>query len=445
MSRTGSVDVVVVDDEKEMALVLRDLLEAEGIRAEATTDPRQALLRVREGKARVVLSDVNMPGMSGLDLVRETRRVDNSVPVLLITAFATLEAAMEAVRAGAYHYLTKPVQADDLLLWVRRALDEVRVRSELADLKGSDESLHSLNHSMQKILSQVPRLAQLSGTVLVSGESGTGKERVARALHFRSHRADKPFVPVNCGAIPENLIESELFGHEEGAFTGAVRTQEGLFEVAGQGTLFLDEIGELPLSMQAKLLRVLQEGRFRRIGSRKELEFGARVVAATNRDLAEEVRGGRFREDLYYRLNVIPVQLPPLRERTEDVLPLAQRFLERQSQRAGLPPRRLAKEAQGLLLSHPWPGNIRELGNAMERVVAFADHEILQPEDFSFLPVESARLVGQNPLETDWPTLEELEKRYVGKVMEKTAGQRAKACEILGIDPKTLYRKLREP
>ena len=444
MSRTGTVDVVVVDDEKEMALVLRDLLEAEGIRAEATTDPREALLRVREGKARVILSDVNMPGMNGMDLVRETRRVDNSVPVLLITAFATLEAAMEAVRAGAYHYLTKPVQADDLLLWVRRALEDVRVRTELAGLKGADESLHSLNPSMQRILSQVPRLAQLSGTVLVSGESGTGKERISRSLHFLSHRAEKPFVPLNCGAIPENLIESELFGHEEGSFTGAVRAHEGLFEVAGEGTLFLDEIGELPLQMQAKLLRVLQEGTFRRIGSRKELAFKARVVVATNRDLAEEVRSGRFREDLFYRLNVIPIHLPPLRERVEDIMPLVQRFLERHCQRAGLSVRRLSKEAQALLLSHPWPGNIRELGNAIERVIAFGDTEILQAEDFAFLRDESARLGGDDPLEAEWPTLETLERRYLDKVMRRTGGHRGRACEILGIDPKTLYRKLRE-
>jgi two-component system, NtrC family, response regulator HydG len=351
---------------------------------------------------------------------------------------------MEAVRAGAYHYLTKPVQADDLLLWVRRALEDVRMRFELAGLKGADESLHSLNAAMQKVLAQVPRLAQLSGTVMVTGESGTGKERVARALHFLSHRAEKPFVPINCGAIPENLIESELFGHEEGAFTGAVRSREGLFEVAGEGTLFLDEIGELPLSMQAKLLRVLQEGKFRRVGSRKELEFNARVVVATNRDLTEEVRSGRFREDLFYRFNVIPVHLPPLRDRAEDIVPLAQRLLDKHCQRAGLPTRRLSKEAQALLLAHRWPGNIRELGNAMERVVAFADADILQPGDFDFLRSESARIEGTDPMLDDWPSLEELEHRYVEKVMRRTGGHRGKTCEILGIDPKTLYRKLRE-
>jgi len=444
MARSAMLDVAVVDDEKEMALALCDLLAAEGIRAEAFTDAREVLLRVREGKVRVVLSDVNMPGMTGMELVRELRRVDNSLPALLITAFASMDDAMEAVRAGAYHYLTKPVQADDLLLWVRRALEDVRVRSELAGLKGADESLHSLNAVMQKVLAQVPRLAQLSGTVMVTGESGTGKERIARALHFLSHRNEKPFVPINCGAIPENLIESELFGHEEGAFTGAVRTQEGLFEVAGEGTLFLDEIGELPVSMQAKLLRVLQEGRFRRIGSRKELEFKARVVVATNRDLTEEVRLGRFREDLFYRFNVIPIHLPPLRDRAEDIVPLAQRLLDKHCQRAGLPTRRLSKEAQTLLLAHRWPGNIRELGNAMERVVAFADADILQPEDFNFLRSESARIEGSDPLHDDWPSLEELEHRYVEKVMKKTGGHRGKTCEILGIDPKTLYRKLRE-
>ncbi|HNY31420.1 MAG TPA: sigma-54 dependent transcriptional regulator [Fibrobacteria bacterium] len=444
MSRSGTVDIVVVDDEKEMALALRDLLQAEGFRADATTDPHEALLRVREGKVRVILSDVNMPGMNGMDLVRETRRVDNSVPVLLVTAFATMDAAMEAVRAGAYHYLTKPVQIDDLLLWVRRALEEVRLRSELAGLKGADESLNSLNPAMQKVLGQVPRLAQLSSTVLVTGESGTGKERVSRALHFLSHRAEMPFVPLNCGAIPENLIESELFGHEEGAFTGAVRTQEGLLQVAGEGTLFLDEIGELPLLMQTKLLRVLQEGRFRRIGSRKELELKARVVVATNRDLAEEVRSGRFREDLYYRLKVIPIHLPPLRERMEDLIPLANRILDRHCQRAGIPGRRLSKEAQVLLLAYRWPGNIRELGNAMERAMAFSDRDILQPEDFAFLKEESASLAGEDPLESDWPTLEELERRYVEKVLSRTGGHRSRACEILGIDPKTLYRKLRE-
>jgi DNA-binding NtrC family response regulator len=444
MSRIPTYDVVVVDDILEMAEAIRDLLEAEGIKAEAVSDPRQALGRARDGKARIILSDVNMPGMTGLELVREIRRADNSVPVLLITAFARLEDAMEAVRAGAYHYLTKPVRDEDLLLWVRRALEEVRIRQELAGLQGQDEALRSLNPPMQRMLAQIPRLAQLSGTVLVTGESGTGKERVARALHFLSHRSGKPFVPVNCGAIPETLIESELFGHEEGSFTGAHRAREGLFEIAGEGTLFLDEIGELPLLMQAKLLRVLQEGRFRRVGSAVEREFGARVVAATNRDLAAEVREGRFREDLFYRLNVIPLQLPPLRERVEDIVPLAQRFLERHSQRAGHPARKLSREARELLERHLWPGNIRELGNAMERVVAFAETEIVDSADLSFLVAGRAQRDGDSPLQADWPTLDELERRYIDRVLRMTGGHRARACEILGVDPKTLYRKLQK-
>ena len=442
MSRIPTYDVVVVDDVLEMAEALRDLLEAEGLKAEALSDPRVALGRARDGRARMIVSDVNMPGMTGLDLVREMRRVDNSVPVVLITAFATLEDAMEAVRAGAYHYLTKPLRDDDLLLYVRRALDEVRIRQELAGLQGQDEAMRSHNPPMQKLLSQVPRLAQLSGTVLVTGESGTGKERVARALHFLSHRAGKPFVPVNCGAIPDTLIESELFGHEEGAFTGANRAREGLFEISGEGTLFLDEIGELPLLMQAKLLRVLQEGRFRRVGSASEKVFGARVVAATNRDLLQEVQKGTFREDLYYRLNVIPLQLPPLRERVEDIIPLAQRFLERHGHRAGHPARKLSKLAREILERHSWPGNIRELGNAMERVVAFAETESVEPEDLAFLAAGQARRSGENPLHVDWPRLDELERRYIERVLRMTGGHRGRACEILGVDPKTLYRKL---
>lgn len=442
MSRIPTYDVVVVDDVIEMAEAVRDLLVAEGFKAEAVSDPKVALGRARDGRARMIVSDVNMPGMTGLDLVREMRRMDNSVPVLLVTAFATLEDAMEAVRAGAYHYITKPLRDEDLLLWVRRAVEEVRMRQELAGLQGQDESLQSHNPAMQRILAQIPRLAQLSGTMLVTGESGTGKERVARSLHFLSHRAEKPFVPVNCGAIPESLIEAELFGHEEGAFTGANRTREGLFEIASEGTLFLDEIGELPLLMQAKLLRVLQEGRFRRVGSSVERVFAARVVAATNRDLAQEVRRGGFREDLYYRLNVIPIHLPPLRERVEDIVPLAQRFLERHSQRAGHPARKLSKASRDFLERHAWPGNIRELGNAMERVVAFAETDLIEPSDLDFLVVGQAKLSGENPLHVDWPTLEELEHRYIERVLRMTGGHRGRSCEILGVDPKTLYRKL---
>ncbi|MCB9496293.1 MAG: sigma-54-dependent Fis family transcriptional regulator [Fibrobacteria bacterium] len=444
MSRIAIHDVVVVDDILEMAEALRDLLQAEGISAEAVNDPTVALARARDGKARVILSDVNMPVMTGLELVREIRRADNSVPVLLITAFARLEDAMDAVRAGAYHYLTKPVRDEDLLLWVRRALEEVRMRQELAGLQGQDETLRSHNARMQRMLSQIPRLAQLSGTVLVTGESGTGKERVARSLHFLSHRAEKPFVPVNCGAIPENLIESELFGHEEGAFTGAMRNREGLLRVAGEGTLFLDEIGELPLLMQAKLLRVLQEGTYRPVGAGREKAFEARVVAATNRDLAEEVRRGRFREDLFYRLNVIPLHLPPLRERPEDIVPLAQRFLDRHSRRAGGEVRKLSRDSRDLLERHPWPGNIRELANAMERVVAFAESVTIEPWDLEFLAQGQARLAGENPLTMDWPSLEELERRYIDRVLRRTGGHRGRACEILGMDPKTLYRKLQK-
>jgi len=439
------LDVLVVDDEREMASALAELLNGEGIRSSFVTEPAKALEEIRARKARVLLTDLNMPGLTGMDLVRTLHKEKIEVPVLLLTAFGSVQGAEEAVREGAFHYLTKPINAVDLLLWIRRALEDVRLREELSQLRASqasDADLHSHDPKVQKIYQQIPRLAQLSGTILVTGESGAGKERIALALHTLSHRREHPFVPINSSAIPEQLLESELFGHEEGAFTGAAKARQGLFETAGEGTLFLDEIGELPLSMQAKLLRVLQDGSFRRVGSNRQLSLKARIVAATNRDLREEVRHGRFREDLYWRLCVIPLELPSLRERKADIIPLSVRLLEAHCKKAGFESKRLSQQAQELLLSYPWPGNIRELGNSMERAVAFSDAEMLEPEDFSFLLAAQSL---SSPSE-EWTSLEEVERRYIAKVLEHTGGHRTKACSILGIDPKTLYRKLqRDP
>jgi len=441
--RSSMLDVLVVDDEPEMASALAELLQQEGMACDYVTDPVLALERARKRTCRVLLSDLNMPKLTGLDLVRTLKNERLEIPLLLLTAFGSVQGAEEAVREGAFHYLTKPINAVDLMLWVQRALDDVRMREELTRLRASQASgadLQSHDPKMQKIYQQIPRLAQLSGTVLVTGESGAGKERVALALHSLSHRREKPFVPINCSAIPESLMESELFGHEEGAFTGAGRTRQGLFETAGEGTLFLDEIGELPIGIQAKLLRVLQDGSYCRVGSNKQLNLSARVVAATNRDLREEVRQGRFREDLYWRLCVIPLELPPLRDRIADILPLCVRFLEAHCQKAGFAVKRLSQEAQQLLIGYPWPGNVRELGNAMERVVAFADGDMLEPEDFSFLLASQSL---SSPSE-EWTTLEDVERRYIAKVLEHTGGHRARACTVLGIDPKTLYRKLQK-
>jgi DNA-binding NtrC family response regulator len=380
-----------------------------------------------------------------MDLVRTLHRERIETPALILTAFGSVQGAEEAVREGAFHYLTKPVNIVDLVLWVKRALEDVRLREELSRLRASqasDADLQSHDPAMQRINQQIPKLAQLSGTILVTGESGAGKERIAQALHSLSHRHAHPFVPINCSAIPEALLESELFGHEEGAFTGAAKARQGLFETAGEGTLFLDEIGELPLSLQAKLLRVLQDGSFRRVGSNRQLTLKARIVAATNRDLREEVRQGRFREDLYWRLCVIPIELPPLRNRKADIIPLSVRILETHCQKAGFGSKRLSQKAQELLLAYPWPGNIRELGNAMERAVAFSDAQTLEPEDFSFLLAAQSL---SSPAE-EWTTLEEVERRYIAKVLEHTGGHRSRACTVLGIDPKTLYRKLqRDP
>jgi len=286
-------------------------------------------------------------------------------------------------------------------------------------------------------------VSQASASVLLLGDSGTGKELFARAVHLASLRRDAPFIKVNCAAIPDTLFESELFGHERGAFTGANTARAGWFEQADRGTIFLDEIGELPLLMQTKLLRTLQEGTIVRLGGKREVPVNVRLVAATNRDLSFEVERGTFRRDLYYRLNVIPIRLPSLAERREDIRPLALHFLNRTNQ-ANQRNVYLSPAALDALEAHPWPGNIRELGNAIERVIAFGDAEIIQAEDFAYLRDESARLGGEDPLEAEWPTLESLERRYLDKVMRRTGGHRARACEILGIDPKTLYRKLRE-
>lgn len=442
---SSMLDVLVVDDEPEMASALSEMLESEGIKAAFVTDPVVALEKIRARTARVLLTDMNMPRLTGMDLVRTLHQEKLEIPVLLLTAFGSVQGAEAAVREGAFHYLTKPINSIDLMLWIRRALEDVRLREELSRLRASqasDADLHSHDEKVQKIYQQIPKLAQLSGTILVTGESGAGKERIALALHTLSHRREHPFVPINSSAIPEALLESELFGHEEGAFTGAAKTRQGLFETAGEGTLFLDEIGELPLAMQAKLLRVLQDGSFRRVGSNRQLSLKARIVAATNRDLREEVRQGRFREDLYWRLCVIPLELPSLRQRKADIIPLSVRLLEAHCKKAGFDSKRLSQRAQELLLSYPWPGNIRELGNAMERAVAFSDAQTLEPEDFSFL------LAAQSlafPAE-EWTTLEDVERRYIAKVLEHTGGHRTRACTILGIDPKTLYRKLqRDP
>ncbi|RDV37772.1 sigma-54-dependent Fis family transcriptional regulator [Bradymonadaceae bacterium TMQ3] len=454
-------DVVIVDDDASMAEVLGERLNKRGYNARFYTSAEEAFAGLEAQDAGVVITDLNMPGVNGIDFCR--RLVDHrpNLPVIVITAFGTLETAVAAIRAGAYDFLTKPVDIEALTIALDRALEHRELREEVKRLReqvdgegaGGDTAMIGESAPMRELFGMIDRVARSPASVLISGESGTGKELVAGALHKRSDRREKPFVAVNCAALPGSLLESELFGHVKGAFTDAREDKEGLFVRAHGGTLFLDEVGDLPLSLQPKLLRVLEERRVRPVGGSQEVEVDVRLVAATHRNLEHQVREGEFREDLYFRFNVIELSLPPLRERGKDVLLLAQHFIERFAERSDKAIRGLSAEAGRALMQYHWPGNVRELRNYIERAVVLALQEEISPED---LPprVRGAggdgrdapyldMLTWQSILGLDGlPTLEELEIRYVGYVLGRTGGNKSRAAEILGMDRTTLYRKI---
>jgi DNA-binding NtrC family response regulator len=441
--------VLLVDDDAAMAETLRKGLSKLGFDPTCVTQPASALEHLEREDFDVVVTDLRMPAMGGLELCQRALAIRPDVPVIVVTAFGSLESAVGAMRAGAYDFMTKPFDLDVAALTLSRAIEHKRLRDELARLRtGSDAmgargGLVGESQAMARVFELLDRIRDSELSVLVTGESGTGKELVARALHRQSPRATGPFVAINCAALPEQLLESELFGHVKGAFTDAQRARPGLFVEASGGTLFLDEIGELPPGMQAKLLRVLQERRVRPVGSDREVEVDVRILAATNRDLAERVEEGAFREDLYFRLAVIELVVPPLRARDGDVLLLARRFLQRASERSHKAVIDLTDDAARLLLAYPWPGNVRELENAMERGVALARFDRLTPDD---LP---ERVQSYTPQHTDAAardveliTLEEMERRHIEAVLTALGGRRAEAARVLGLDRKTLYRKL---
>lgn len=442
--------LLIAEDDADLRELLLDELEDVGYETVVAVDGRVALAHIEREREPLdlLITDVRMPGLTGEQLLARMREVRPEAPVIVITAFGSVEQAVEMVKAGAFQYLTKPFDTDELLQTVAKALDASAPQREQARLRREMPStparIIGASRPMQQLFKLMARAARNTSTVLITGESGTGKELVARSIHEMSERQGQ-FVPVNCAAIPVELIESELFGHTGQAFTGAKQARAGLFEAADGGTIFLDEIGELPLAMQPKLLRVLQEGTVRRVGADREREVNVRVVAATNRDLEKEVSEGRFREDLYWRLNVIHLHIPPLRERPFDIPLLVEHFLNKLAEGTARPPLGVSPETLAILTAYDWPGNARELENALERAVALAEGALLLPED---LP-ERVRSSGKTQSliararERRW-TIYELEREYIIETLRFTGGNKSRAAELLGFDRRTLHRKLDE-
>ncbi len=438
--------ILVVDDEQSMTQFLGIVLRKEGFEVVTVNNGREALERVKSEQPDVVITDIKMPGMDGIQLLQGIKKHDPGIPVVIMTAYASQQSAIEAVNLGAFQYLIKNAKNDEIKLIVRNALEMRRVRVENQYLKrelkrGHEEkTIIGSSDEMSRVFRMVGKVADSEATIMIQGESGTGKELIAREVHYQSKHAQGPFVSINCGAIPRDLLESNLFGHVKGSFTGAVRDSQGLFQVAEGGTFFLDEVGEMPLATQVKLLRALQEREIIPVGGTQPIKIDCRLVAATNADLEKEVAEGRFRADLYYRLNVIPIKLPPLRQRRDDIPLLVDHFLRRHAENG--PPKVVSKEAMELLMKYDWPGNVRELENVMERALVLDEGGLIGPED-----LEEKIRFGQNrrgSLVIDSPTLtlEELEREYILKVLNHTRWQKKRASEVLGINPSTLYRKL---
>ncbi|MBI2828156.1 MAG: sigma-54-dependent Fis family transcriptional regulator [Acidobacteria bacterium] len=439
--------ILVVDDEPSMREMLRIVLGRDGYDVVVAANGTEGIERLRAEPFDLLLSDIRMPDLSGVDVLREAKRINHEIVAFMMTAFASTDTAVEAMRLGALDYFTKPFSMDELRLKIRQHLEARRLKQENLLLKRALGSRHEFSSilgrsdAMQVVFAMIETVANTSSTVLVSGESGTGKELVARAIHFNSLRRDRPFVAVNCAAVPETLLESELFGHVRGAFTDAHTNKKGLMEVAEGGTIFLDEIGEMPASMQVKLLRVLQDRRFRRLGGTDEVQADVRIIAATNQDLPKMVADGRFREDLFYRLNVLSIQVPPLRERVEDIPLLAEYFLEQFASQMGKRVRSISGPALQLLQGRQWRGNVRELQNAIERAVALERTEAVLPEslrdDVRLGPSAIAPATSELPALGDGFDLEArgeaFYRHYLALALERAGGVQVKAADLLGM------------
>ncbi len=440
--------ILVIDEDPSVRDELRGIFQGRGYDVTEAENEAESLRRVEEEDIDLICSEMHVQGKTvGMDLLERIKREERATEIILFTRQGNIQSAVEAVRRGAYDVLAKPIDPDKALLSVQRALERKRLKRQVQHLSSvlkrryHAEGIVYRSQQMEDILRLVQRASQVEATVLVQGESGTGKEMIARAAHAQSPRKTGPFRVIDCGSIPENLLESELFGHKKGAFTGAESSRRGLFHVSDGGTLLLDEVGELPFSLQVKLLRVLQEKEIRSVGSDQPRKIDVRILAATNKDLKKEVYNGRFREDLFYRLNVITILVPPLRERPDDILPLAKHFLQKHGKKKGLPTLRIDPTAADLLFRHTWPGNVRELENAMEHAVVLAGGEVLLPEDLPST-VGGELLFSALPMD-EGLSLDEMEKRYILHILKQEKGNRIRAAKVLGIGRNTLWRKLK--
>ncbi len=438
--------ILVVDDEAPLREILqKGLAQMGGFSVDVAQNGQEAIEKIERDIFDLLLTDLMMPGMDGMELLKMVKGTRPEMPVIMMTAYGSIDTAVEAMKIGANDYITKPVDLRDLLLRISKVDQENRLLKENRLLrlevrkKFEFSNIIGKSRKMQQVFSLIEKVAPSNSTVIIYGGSGTGKELVAKAIHYNSPRANHPFIPFNCGAIPETLVESELFGHMKGAFTGAVQTKKGLFEEANGGTLFLDEISTLLPSVQVKLLRVLQEKEVMKIGSAERIKIDVRVIAATNEDLEANMKQGKFREDLFYRLHVFPIFLPDLKERKEDIPLLAYHFLDLYSKEAKKAIKGISKEVMALLLEHPWPGNVRELENVLERAVIMAEGDVLTPQDLPVELVEGTSLLIRRGAKSH-KSLDDVKAEYISHILKQTNGNKKLAAEILKVNPRTLYR-----
>jgi DNA-binding NtrC family response regulator len=440
--------ILVIDDEDSMCNFMEIMLSKEGYAVDTTTSPVEGVKRLRGKNYDLLIADLNMPQMTGIEVLREVKSFKSEQEVIVMTAFAAVDTAIEAMKQGAADYVTKPFRVDEIKLAIEKSINRRKLISENTDLKrrlqadNSFDKFIGTSESIAVLKKLTMRVAGSESTVLIRGESGTGKDLIARAIHHHSPRCGGPFVTINCAALPETLLESELFGHTKGSFTGAIKDKDGLFTTANSGTFFLDEVGNTSLAIQVKLLRVLEDKKITPVGATQPIDVDVRLIAATNADLEVDVKAGRFRADLFYRLNVIPVVIPPLRERTEDIPLLVNHFIERCCQRAGQSVKKISAEAMHLLVHYGWPGNVRELENTIERAVLLDRTGTIEVADFPEKLSQEGPANFVKEADPVTPTLEHIEKAYIHFVMTQADGKKAEAARILGIDASTLYRKI---